>query len=138
MDRTTGTSDPPRGLFVTGRGFILPAAIWALYFAAVYAVQGAGCAVAFEAAGAAGFGPLWGILLALTLVAAAGIAATAVWSYLTWRRLRPAPDRDVAYERSEFLSMGALLNALLFLVATIWIGLPVLLFDPCRGHTVAW
>jgi hypothetical protein len=134
MDRGTGIH--PRGLFVTGRGFILPAAIWALYFAAVYSMQGAGCAAALESAGPKGFGPLRAILLALTLAAAAAIAATGLWSWHTWRRVRQEADRDVAFERSTFLSLGALLNALLFLVATIWIGLPVLLFDPCRGHAV--
>jgi hypothetical protein len=134
MDGDTGT--PPRGLFVTGRGFVLPAAIWALYFATVYAVQGAGCAAALEAAGPEGFGPLRAILLGLTLAAAAAIVLTGLGSWRTWRRVRPEADRDVAHERSTFLSLGALLNALLFLVATIWSGLPVLLFDPCRGHAV--
>jgi hypothetical protein len=136
MDGSTGKPDAPRGLFVTGRGFVLPAAIWALYFAVVYAVQGAGCAAALEAAGPEGFGPLRAALLALTLIAAAAIAATGMWSYRTWRRVRREADRGVAFERSTFLSGGALLNALLFLVATLWIGLPVLLFDPCRGHAV--
>lgn len=136
MDRSTGTSHPPRGLFVTGRGFILPAAIWALYFAVVYSVQGAGCAATLESPGPSGFGPLWGILLAITLIAAATIAATGFWSWQTWRRVEPEADRDVAFERSTFLSLGTLLNALLFLVATLWIGLPALLFDPCRGHGV--
>ena len=136
MEPATGTPDPPRGLFVTGRGFILPAALWALYFAAVYAVQGAGCAAAVEAPGPEGFGPLRAVLLALTLAAAAAIAGSGLWSWRTWRRVRPATARGTAFERSTFLAQGALLNAALFLVATLWVGLPVLLFDPCRGHTV--
>jgi hypothetical protein len=136
MNDSTDTTDQPRGLFVTGRGFVLPAAIWTLYFAAVYSIQGAGCAVPLQEEAAGGFGPLWAILMALTLAAIAGIAAVAVGSYRAWRRLGAETDRDVRFERSTFLSQGALLNALLFLVATIWIGLPVLLFDPCLGHTV--
>jgi hypothetical protein len=134
MESSTKTS--PRGLFVTGRGFVLPAAIWALYFTVVYSVQGAGCAAAVESAGPSGYGPLRAILLGITLVAAAAIAASALWSWRTWRRVRPREGRDVAFERSSFFSLGALLNSLLFLVATLWIGLPILLFDPCRGHGV--
>ena len=136
MDRTTRTPDPPRGLLVTGRGFLLPAAIWTLYFAGVYSVQGAGCAAAIEAPGPGGFGPLRAVLLALTLVAAGAIVVTGLGSWRAWRRLRPAAERDTAFERATFLAQGALLNAALFLVATLWIGLPILVFDPCRGHGV--
>jgi len=136
MQDSAERSDQPRGLFVTGRGFVLPAAIWTLYFAAVYSVQGAGCSVPLEEEAAGGSEPLEAILLALTLAAIAGIGAVAVGSYRTWRRLGGEADRDVRFERATFLSQGALLNALLFLVATIWIGLPVLLFDPCLGHTL--
>ena len=135
MPDRTDTSDPPRGLFVTGRGFVLPAAIWTLYFAAVYSIQGVGCAVPL-AEDPGGSGTLWAVLLALTLAAIAGIAAVAAGSYRAWRRWDAAADRGARSERATFLAQGALLNALLFLVATIWIGLPVLLFDPCLGHTV--
>lgn len=48
--------------------------------------------------------------------------------------MRPAAEREVASERASFLAHGALLNAGLFLVATLLIGLPILLFGPCRGH----
>jgi hypothetical protein len=133
-----GSTDmPPRGLFVTGRGFVLPAAIWALYFAVIYAVQGGACAAAPDGAAMGAFGSLRVILLVITLVAAAAIAASGFWSWRTWRRVQSEARRDVAFDRSRFLSQGALLNALLFLIATLWIGLPILLFDPCRGHA-AW
>jgi len=133
MERTTSTPDRPRGLLVTGRGFLLPAVIWALYFAVVYSVQGAGCAAAVEPPGPEGFGPLRAVLLALTLGAAAAIAVTGLGSWRAWRRLRPAAARDTTFERATFLAQGALLNAALFLVATLWVGLPILVFDPCRG-----
>ena len=136
MNDRTRTPDGPRGLFVTGRGFVLPAAISALYFAAVYAVHGAGCAAAVQPPGPGGFGSLRSVLLVLTLVAAAAIAGAGLWSWRTWRRVRPAAERGTAFERSGFLAHGALLNAGLFLVATLWVGLPILFFDPCRGHTV--
>ena len=136
MDGRTSTSDPPRGLFVTGRGLVLPAVIWALYLAVVYAVQGAGCAGAIEAPGPDGSGPLRAVLLALTLTAAAAIALTGLWSWRTWRRLRGSAERDAVFERSTFLAQVALPSAVLFLVATLWIGLPILMFDPCRGHAV--
>lgn len=136
MGSRTDPPDQPPGLFVTGRGFILPAVIWALYFAVVYSVQGAGCAAAVEAPGPEGFGPLWSVLLILTLVAAAAIAASGIWSWRTWRRTRPLEGRGVVFERSTFLAQGTLLNAALFLVATLWIGLPILMLDPCRGHGV--
>jgi hypothetical protein len=136
MDGRTDTPDRPRGLLVTGRGFLLPPAIWTLYFALVYAVQGAGCATAVEPPGPGGFGPLWVVLLLLTLSAAAAIALTGLLSYRTWRRVRPAAERDTAFGRATFLAQGTLLNAGLFLVATLWIGLPILMFDPCVSRTV--
>lgn len=136
MAGRTGERDRPRGLPVTGTGFILPAAIWALYFAAVYSIQGAGCAAAVEPAGPQGFGPLWLVLLLLTLAAAGAIALIGMLSYRTWRRLRPAADRDTALERATFLARGTLLNAGLFLLATLWTGLPILLFEPCLSRTV--
>lgn len=136
MERRIDAPDRPRGLLVTGRGFILPAAIWALYFAAVYAVQGAGCAAAVEPPGPEGFGPLRAVLLLLTLAAAGTISLTGLLSYRTWQRMRRAAERDTAFERATFLAQGTLLNAGLFLVATLWIGLPILMFDPCLGHTL--
>ena len=137
MDDRTRT-DPPRALPVTGRGLVLPAAIWALYFALVYSVQGAGCAAAVQAPGPEGFGPLRGVLLALTLGAAAAIAGMGVWGWRAWRRLRPAAAESTALERSVFLAQGTMLNAGLFLLATLWVGLPIIMLDPCRSHTVVW
>jgi hypothetical protein len=136
MNGRSGTSDRPRGLPVTGTGFLLPAVIWALYFAIVYSIQGAGCADAVEPPGPEGFGPLWLVLLLLTLVAAGAIAITGFFSYRAWRQLRPAADRDTAFERATFLAQGTLLNAGLFLVATLWTGLPILMFEPCLSRTV--
>jgi hypothetical protein len=136
MERSTGTPDQPRGLFVTGRGLVLPAVIWALYFTLVYAAQGAGCAAAVQAPGPEGFGPLRAILLALTLAATGAIAATGFGSWRTLGRVRPVAPRDPAFERATFLAQGALLSAGLFLIATLWVGLPILVFDPCRGHTL--
>lgn len=136
MDRSPGARDLPRGLFVTGRGLILPAVIWALYFAIVYSVQGAGCAAAVETPGPEGFGPLRAILLALTLIAAAAIAGSGLWSWHTWRRVRGLSERGTAFQRAAFLANGALLSAGLFLVATLWVGLPIVFFDPCRGQGV--
>jgi hypothetical protein len=125
--------DLPHGLFVTGRGLILPVVIWALYFVAVYSVQGAGCAAALAAPGPEGFGPLRAILLALTLVAALAIAGSVLWSWRTWRRVRGQEERGTAFQRATFLP---LLSAGLFLVGTLGVGLPILLFDPCRGQGV--
>jgi len=136
MDRGAGTQDLPRSLFVTGRGFLLPAVIWALYFAAAYSVQGAGCAAALEAPGPDGFGKLRAILLALTLIAAFAIAGSGLWSWRTWRRVRGQEERGTAFQRATFLAHGALVSAGLCLVGTLWVGLPILLFDPCRGHGV--
>jgi hypothetical protein len=91
---------------VTGRGLVLPAVIWALYFAVVYAVQGAECAAALQVPEPAGLGPLRAILLALTLAATAAIAATSFWSWRALRRLRPATQHDPAFERARFLAQG--------------------------------
>jgi hypothetical protein len=138
MDQSHGKDDLPRGLFVTGRGYLLPPVIWSLYFAIVYAVQGAGCAVAVEPPGPEGFGPLRAILPALTLIAAVAIAGCGFWSWRTWQRVREAEERGREFQRASFLANGTLLSAGLFLIGTLWVGLPILFLDPCRGHTVMW
>ena len=134
MEGRTGSPDRPRGLPVTGTGLALPAAIWALYFAVVCSVQGAGCAVAVEPLGREGFEPLWLVLVVLTVAAAGAILLMGILGLPRLAAATPPADRDTAFERATFLAQGTALNAGLFLVATLWIGLPTLIFEPCVSH----
>lgn len=116
-----------------GPGFLLAPVVWFVYFVAIYGVQGAGCAVGLDERTLLGFGTLQVLLTLMTLAAVATIASIGVWSYRTWKAmLRELEDEErQVHGHSAFLAYGALLHAGLFLVATLWIGLPPLLLESC-------
>lgn len=117
-----------------GTGFLLAPVLWMLYFVAVYSLQGAGCAAGLDSVGAVGSVDALRVLLALlTAVVAAGIAISGIWSFTAWRRLLDSVDSEhrLLHLRSAFLAYGALLHAGLFLVATLWSGIPILMLEPC-------
>ena len=114
-------------------GYLLAPLIWFAYFVSVYSLQGAGCAAGLDTI-LRGDTTLLAILLgALTLGASAALAAVGIWSFAAWRRLlRELEDAEgTAHGHSTFLAYGALLHAGLFLVATLWSGVPILLTDTC-------
>ena len=114
-------------------GFLLAPVLWFAWFIAVYSVQGAGCAMSFDESRMLGFDALRLLLALITLAAAAGLGALGAWSFLSWkhllRELEEEEHRRHGY--ATFLAYGALLHAGLFLVATLWSGIPVLLMDAC-------
>jgi hypothetical protein len=115
-------------------GFLLAPVLWMLYFVAVYSLQGAGCAVGLDSVGGAGVDVLRIALGLLTAGVAAGIAVSGLWSFKAWRRLLRRlenEERNVLHLRSSFLAYGALLHAGLFLIATLWSGVPILMLDAC-------
>ena len=116
-------------------GFLMAPVLWTLYFIAIYSLHGAGCAAGLDERAVLGTDALHAALIALTAVTALGIAAFGAASFLAWRRLlelREGRGRPSS-RHASFLSYGALLNAGLFLVATLWSGVPVVLLSACGG-----
>ncbi len=118
-----------------GWGFMLAPLSWFAYFLAVYALQGAGCAAGLDDRSLFGVNALGFALATLTVAVLAAIAVSGVWSYRAWRRLLEELEEEEHQTRghSAFLAYGALLHAGLFLVATLWIGIPILLLEPCAS-----
>ena len=116
-------------------GFLMAPALWTLYFITIYSLHGAGCAAGLDERAVLGTDALHAALIALTAVTAIGIAAFGVASFLAWRRLLEVRERTgrPSSRHATFLSYGALLNAGLFLVATLWSGIPVVLLSACAG-----
>lgn len=114
-------------------GFLLAPVIWLGYFVAAYSLHGAFCAAASP--GPDGPAALRLALAALTILACVAIAAAGAGSFRAWRRLLHELEDDERQprDRSAFLAYGALLHAALFFVATLWIGVPILLIGPCAN-----
>jgi|TARA_R100000365_G_C2701106_1_gene39587 hypothetical protein len=128
----------PRGRFpATISGLILPPIVWALFFVVIYALQGVAC-VGAEVGSAPEKASLLSLVLFAVALATIGIITTlGVWSFRSWRNAGRSPDiqddDDEPTSLPGFLSLGCALSAGLFLVATLWIGLPILLMSPCKG-----
>lgn len=118
---------PQYGFPANAKGFLFPPVVWAIYFVLIYSAHGAGCAATFAETGA-----LRLILTGLTVLTAVAILAVGVWSALAFRRIRRTErERDDAIRQSRFLAESAALNAGLFFVATLWIGLPIAWTSAC-------
>ena len=114
-------------------GFLVAPVLWMLYFVAAYSLQGVGCAAGLNNVGIGGGNALKIALALLTLFVAAAIGGSGLWSFLAWRRLlrRVEEDEHSVHRHAPFLAYGALLHAGLFLIATLWTGVPILMVDPC-------
>ena len=115
-------------------GFLIAPIVWFAYFIAVYALQGAGCAAGLDQQTVLGMGTLRFALLVVSGLAAILIALSGAWSFRSWHRLLndlEEEERDPHHHHSIFLAYGALLHAGLFLVATLWIAIPIILIDSC-------
>ena len=117
-------------------GFLVAPVLWIFDFVATYSLQGAGCAVGLDEIG--GVNLLRVLLAALTLIVAGAIGASGVWSFRAWKRLLSGMEEkeNVLHVRSAFLAYGALLHSGLFLVATLWSGIPILMLDSCGPLSV--
>ena len=114
-------------------GYLVAPAIWFAYFISVYSLQGIGCAAGFDAMPLGPTTLLEVLLGALTLGASIALVVLGTWSFVAWRRLlRELEDaKGIIHGHSTFLAYGALLHAGLFLLATLWSGVPILLTDTC-------
>lgn len=114
-------------------GFLVAPVLWFVYFTGVYALQGAGCALGLGVSRLFGISTLTVILLLVTAVVVAAMVLFGVWSYRSWHRLLEELDEAErkAHGHAVFLAYGALLHAGLFLVATVWTAVPILLVPSC-------
>ena len=117
---------------------VTPPLIWGIYFGLVYAVNGIACAKGMGGSLVGGMPMVNAILLgstAVTLVLLVGLAT------LAWMRFRPVRDAGghlhsddpalSALARRRFVALNGLLQALLAIVATIYIGMQVFLSPNC-------
>lgn len=133
-DPERNVSASPNRFPANAKGFLFPPIAWAVYFVVVYSAQGAGCATGLAEASFLGVSALRIILAAIAVLAAGSIIAVGVWSAISYRRIeRENPKENDRVEQLRFLVEGAALNAGLFFVATLWIGLPIAWSGPCGG-----
>jgi hypothetical protein len=117
---------------------VTPPLLWGVYFGVVYAVNGIACAKGIGGSVVGGMSMVNVVLLgstAVTLVLLAGLAL------LAWGRFRPIKDAGghlhsddpglSAQARRRFVALAGLLQALLAIVATIYIGMQVFLSPNC-------
>jgi hypothetical protein len=117
---------------------VTPPLLWGIYFGLVYAVNGIACAKGMGGSLVGGVPMVNAVLLgstAVTLVLLAGLAM------LAWVRFRPVKDAAghlhsddpglSALARRRFVALTGLLQALLAIVATIYIGMQVFLSPNC-------
>lgn len=98
---------------------MLPPILWLAFFLIVYIFEIMGCRFAL------GAGPILavnGIVTVLTLAAVCAVA------WMSWRRHQRLPEG----EPSAWLARLSLLLCGTTLIATVWVGLPLLLVPPCQ------
>ncbi|WP_166254436.1 hypothetical protein [Marinobacter salicampi] len=126
------TSDYLPGYPATAMGLLTPPILWACYFVLIYSLHGMVCVGELENS-LIRAESLPEFLMAVTLLAIALHASIGVWSWRLLGKLnrRVSAEPTELQQRARFLAAAAAANAGLFLVATVWIGLPVLILEPC-------
>lgn len=112
-------------------GVITSMILWAAWFVLVYALTGVGCDAGWHTRTFAGISHLSLWMLASTVVAVALMAWCAWRGWVGWRENSPSDDGREAGQRRCFLGMVMVVLALLSIVGTLMIALPILLLDPC-------
>ena len=116
-----------------GKGFVFVPVLWFVWFLVIYAVQGTGCALGWDAPRFLGIDALRWVLVLITAAELAVIAWFGVRSYRAWTHVRDrgSDDGGTHLDQSVFLSYAALLNALLFGLASIWTAFSLFGGNPC-------
>lgn len=100
--------------------------LWLVWFAVVYGLQGAGCAVVQPDAQDGAGTPVNALLGGLTLVFIAGLTGAAV---LMGRAARA--QRESGANRARFVTRAATVLYATSAVSTLVVGLPIYLMPPC-------
>ena len=108
-------------------GVISPMIVWSLYFVAVYALQGLGCAQGWHRQSLAGLNALSAALGGLTLATLAVLAVLGRIGWTGWRRAGTGGGSGAATgfdstQRQRAVGLLMLLLALLAFIATVLIG----------------
>ena len=108
---------------------------WAVWFVVVYGLTGVGCDAGWHLQDTALGNRLSVAMLAVTLLAVA-FQAWCAWrgwaGYRVGREGTAGPGLE-ADRRARFLGLVMLVVALIAIVSTLMIGLPVLMLDPCAA-----
>jgi hypothetical protein len=112
--------------------------VWSAYFLVVYVANAIACAKGLTDARIAGINAVDLIVAASTAVTL-GLLLALAW--VSWVRFKPLMDaRDNIHEhdrelsikgRRRFMALAGLLQAALAILATVYVGLPVLLVPKC-------
>lgn len=113
-------------------GAISAMIVWAVWFAAVYALVGLGCEEGWQQRRVLGTDLLSAALAASTLLALLLMAWSGARGWRGWRRGQAQPGRDHEHaQRRRFLGRMMLVLAAIAMAGTLMIALPLLLLDPC-------
>lgn len=115
-----------------GPGYVFeplaPAVIWIAYFMVVYLFAEAACTYDFERWDTFGLDGVSVFTLAATLAAVGAIGYFTVRGWKQWRHTEP--DSPMG-SQTRALGLMGLVSGLIFIVATISLGLPALVIQPC-------
>lgn len=116
-----------------GKGFLFVPVLWFIWFLMIYAVQGAGCALGWDGPRFIGIDALRWVILLITVLELAVIVWFGARSYVAWRNVRErgTDDGGSHLDQSMFLAYAALLNAMLFGLASVWTAFALFAGDPC-------
>jgi hypothetical protein len=119
---------------------VVPPLVWGVYFGLVYAVNGIACAKGIGGSPS----PVGGLpVVNVILIGATGatLAMLAGLALLAWARFRPVRDAGghlhsddpglSVHARRRFVALAGLLQSLLAMVATVYIGMQVFLSPNC-------
>jgi len=115
-------------------GVISGMIVWAVWFAAIYALQGLGCEAGWHQRAVPGGNLLSLSMLASAVLALALIGGCAWRGYAGWRAEPPAGAGGVeAPQRLRFMGLVMFVLAVLAAVGTLLVALPILMLDPCAA-----
>lgn len=115
------------------RGVIGSFVIWALYFVIVYAYLSVVCLSGRPDAELDGVNPLTLTLIAITGAALSLIAAVGWIGFKSWRAVGEVKgEKKPAQKRELFTSLLIVMTSGLAFLSTFWVGLPILLLQPCQ------
>lgn len=116
-------------------GVIMSMIAWAVWFVVVYGLTGVGCDAGWHLQDTALGNRLSVAMVAVTLLTVA-FQAWCAWrgwvGYRAGREGTAGPGLE-ADRRARFLGLVMLVVALIAIVSTLMIGLPILMLDPCAA-----
>lgn len=119
----------PEGWLGVIGGFV----IWALYFVIVYAYLSVGCVSGLSDAELYGLNALTLTLVTITGVALSLIGAVGWIGFKSWRAAGNGKGEvKIAQQQARFTSLLMVMTSGLAFLSTLWVGLPVLLLQPCQ------